>query len=153
MRIRPSSVLRAAGPAVAVVLPGTGWRSRALTTGGSYVAGSALDPHGIQFLSMSVDDERLPQWANRASQPVSATVSWVLAQQLVVPSVRRLPLPRPLAAALYAAVLYVADDRLAALAKVAVERAAAREAAAAEAASTPATTPATTPESAAAVSG
>lgn len=64
---------------------------------------------------MSLDDERLPGWVNRAAQPVTATASWVAAQQVLVPAVRRLPLNRAISGALYAGLLYVADQQLAAL--------------------------------------
>ena len=128
MPLRPSSLLRAAGPAAAVLLPAaTGRRGRALVTGGSYAASAAIDPHGIQLVSVDVHDSRIPDWVARASAPVTATVSWVAVQQLLVPAVRRLPVPRPVAAMLYGAALYVADDRLAALTRrAAAQRAAAR---------------------------
>jgi hypothetical protein len=116
MPLRPSSLLRAAGPAAAVLMPSDARRrSRALVTGGTYAASAAIDPHGIQFVSVGMDGPRTPAWVARASTPVTGTVSWVAAQQLLVPAVRRLPVPGPVAAALYGVVLYVADERLAAL--------------------------------------
>ncbi len=145
MPLRPSSLLRAAGPAAAMLLPaGAGRGGRALVTGASYAASAAIDPNGIQFVSVDVHDSRTPEWVGRASAPVTATVSWVLVQQLLVPAVRRLPVPRPVAAALYGAVVYAADDRLAALGRrAAAQRAAAGAVveAAAEAAADPARDP------------
>jgi hypothetical protein len=122
MPLRPSSLLRASGPATAVLLPRrTRRRTTALVTGGTYAASAAVDPRGLQFVSVDLDGPRTPAWVTRASAPATGTVSWVAGQQLLVPLVRRLPVPGPLAALLYGAALYVADERLAAL----VERAAA----------------------------
>jgi hypothetical protein len=122
MNLRPSSLLRAAGPAAAVLMPGgTRRRSRALLTGGTYATSAAIDPHGLQFVSVNVRGPRTPAWVAGASGPVTGTASWVAAQQLLVPAVRRLPLPGPVAAALYGAVLYAADERLAALGRRAAE--------------------------------
>ena len=118
MNIRPTSLLRAAGPAAAVALPwGSRRRARALATGSSYAASAAIDPQGISFLSVSLDDERLPGWVNRAALPVTATASWVAVQQVLVPVVRRLPLNPAVAGVMYAGLLYLADHQLATLAQ------------------------------------
>ena len=114
MDIRPSSLLRAGGVAASVVLPArAGWRARAGLTGASYLLSSVVDPTAVEVFSVDLGDDRFPDWVNRAFPQASAVTSWVLAQQVLVPVVRLLPVPRTLAAVALGGAVYAADARLA----------------------------------------
>jgi hypothetical protein len=123
MTVSTSSLLRAGGATVAVLLPGRiRLRTRVAIAGAGYAAGS--NRAGLQLLSVSLDDDRFPAWVNRAASPVTGTASWLLAQAALLPAVRRLPVPRPVAAIAYGGLVLAADRGVA----KAVERARAKAA-------------------------
>ena len=114
MDIRTSSLLRAGGVAASAVLPArSGWRARAALMGASYLLSSVVDPAAVQVFSVDLGDERFPGLVNRAFPQASAVASWVLAQQVLLPAVRLLPVPRTLVAAALGGAVYAADVRLA----------------------------------------
>lgn len=109
MTVPNGTLVRAGGLALAGLLPS--WRSRAVVLAGSYAAGWALGPHGIQLVTVSglETDNALV----RDGAPVAtSTASWTAAQLVVLAGLRALPLPRVLTVPSYAAALAVAEDRL-----------------------------------------
>jgi hypothetical protein len=104
-------VVRGAGVGVACLVPG--WRWRALTIAGTYVAGWYVGEHGFQVFS--VTGFELP----------TSAVSWTALQLAATAAVRRLPVPAPVGGAAYGAAVAWLDGRATQLVR---SRAAAREA-------------------------
>ena len=92
------SLIRGAGAGAAVLF--TDWRWRAVVLGGSYVGGWFGGEHGIQVLA--VTDYELP----------TSALSWTVVNLAATVGLRRLPVPRPIGAAAYAAVIALANQRV-----------------------------------------
>jgi hypothetical protein len=82
-------LIRGAGAGAAVLIPDWRWRAALLT--GSYAGGWFGGEHGIQVVSVSGFE-----------LPTSA-LSWTAVHLAATAGLRRLPLPRPVTAAAYAA--------------------------------------------------
>jgi hypothetical protein len=115
MELGFASLVRAIGTATAVALPdGTPHvrSAQALIAGASYSASWRIDPQGLQFVSLSLD-ESSPLWEKVASEAMGVT-SWLVVNLAVMSAVRRLPVPRLLAGGVYGGLVYVADTAVAA---------------------------------------
>ena len=92
--VRPSSAALGAGTAAAVLLPKL---PTSLVAATAYSTAQAVDGEVIELMSFT--NTGLGDDVDRAVRTATGTISWVAAHALVVPLLRRLPLPRPIVAA------------------------------------------------------
>jgi len=112
MKIRPSSLVRASGAALATALSGRAPRSsRVLLLAGSDLAARRIDPVGLQPLAISpaADINVLVSVEPDAVAAVTGAASWAALNLLVDAVARVTRLPAPLRAAVIGVGVYVAD--------------------------------------------
>lgn len=111
MTIRPSSVVRAVGPALAALMP----RSRAGLTGQvvalavTDAAARQIDPHGIGLVTITPDKGKSFTPAQEIASRALPTAIWVVLWLFLERAVAKLPVPRLLRAPLVGGTLYVLD--------------------------------------------
>ena len=91
--VRPSSAVLGAGTAAAVLVPRL---PVSLVAATAYSTAQAVDGDVIEL--MSISGSSMGEELDSAVRTATGTLSWVGAHALVVPVLRRLPLPRPLVA-------------------------------------------------------
>ena len=106
-RIRPGSVVRGAGVALACLSPRLPGRARAVLA--SYVGGWPLNRPGLQLLVIVPDEDAEP-WQRAVVPLATSGASWTALMLLATSAVRRTALPAPVAAVLLGGV--VAGRRL-----------------------------------------
>ncbi|HEY0952685.1 hypothetical protein [Nocardioides sp.] len=112
MQVRPSSLVRASGAALAAALGGQTRRTtRALILAGSDLAARRLDPVGLQPLAISpsADLEVLVSVEPEVVSAITGAASWATLNLLVDAGARGMRLPAPLRAALVGTAVYAAD--------------------------------------------
>lgn len=112
MQIRPSSLVRAAGAAVAAAVSGPAPRgARVLILAGSDLAARRLDPVGLQpfAISPSANLDVLVSGDADVVTAVAGALSWTALNLLVDAGGRMAHIPAPVRAALMGASVYVAD--------------------------------------------
>lgn len=105
----PQVLVRAAGVAVAATLPSRRWAATVLA--GTYAAGWAIDRRGIQVIALTGPEVESPLVRDAIPLATSAA-SWTAVNLAALAGVRRLPLPRPVAAAAYAALVAVVETQV-----------------------------------------
>lgn len=91
--VRPSSAVLGAGTAAAVLLPKL---PTSLVAATAYSTAQTVDGDVIEL--MSISGSGMGEDLDRAARTATGTLSWVGAHVIVVPVLRRLPLPRTLVA-------------------------------------------------------
>jgi hypothetical protein len=109
VRATGGNALRTGGLVVAGLVPSTTMRAAVLA--GSYAAGWAAGPHGIQLLSVG-DVESDSSLVRHALPAGTSTASWTLVHLGVLAGLRRLPLPRAVTVPAYAAAMAFAEERV-----------------------------------------
>ena len=120
-RIRPGSVVRGAGVALACLSPRLPGRARAVLA--SYVGGWPLNRPGLQLLVIVPDEDAEP-WQRAVVPLATSGASWTALMLIATSAVRRSALPTPVAAVLLGSVVAVGDSLLIDVGKRAMARAA-----------------------------
>jgi hypothetical protein len=105
-RVRTGSAVRAAGVAVACLLPRLPGRARAVAA--AYVAGWQLDRPGLQVFVVVPDEDEAP-WKRAVVPLATSGASWTALMLVAVSAVRRSALPAPAAAVLLGGLVAVSD--------------------------------------------
>ena len=108
-RIRPGSVVRGAGVALACLSPRLPGRARAVLA--SYVGGWPLNRPGLQLLVIVPDEDAEP-WQRAVVPLATSGASWTALMLIATSAVRRSALPTPVAAVLLGSVVAVTDTLL-----------------------------------------
>ena len=112
MEIRSSSLVRAAGAALAAASGGrTSWTTRALILAGSDLAARRLDPVGLQPLAITpgADLDVLVSVDSDVVTAATGAASWSALNLLVDAGARAARLPAPVRAAAVGVGVYLAD--------------------------------------------
>jgi hypothetical protein len=108
-RVRPGSVVRGAGVALACLMPGFAQRAEVIAM--SYAAAWPVDRPGLQFFTVVPDEDEEP-WRRVVLPVLSSGASWTVVMSWAALGARRLRLATPVAATLVGAGIAVADSAM-----------------------------------------